>query len=90
MKAAGKFTIFGERQFLGPLKMAQAKFEPFGEQIDLTEKSLERTGASKWLVWVGSSAFWAFAVTIIVARAVYFQPGIFDEFVRVVSLFRGF
>ena len=60
--------------------MEQAKFEPFGEPIELDEKVQPPTAASKWLMRIGAGVFWALALTIIVARGAYFEPGIFDGF----------
>lgn len=60
--------------------MEHAKFEPFGEPIELDEKVQPETAASKWLMRIGAGVFWALALTIIVARGVYFEPGIFDGF----------
>jgi hypothetical protein len=60
--------------------MEHAKFEPFGEPIELDEKVQPETAASRWLMRIGAGVFWALALTIIVARGVYFEPGIFDGF----------
>jgi hypothetical protein len=63
--------------------MEHAKFEPFGEPIELDEKVEPQTAASKWLMRIGAGVFWALALTIIVARGLYFEPGIFDGFGQV-------
>jgi hypothetical protein len=65
--------------------MERTKFEPFGEQVDLADSAEVQGSASRWLMWVGSTVFWTLAGTIVVARAIYFDPGIFDGFARAVA-----
>jgi hypothetical protein len=65
--------------------MERSKFEPFGEEVNLADSG-ERLGrASGWLMGLGTGLFWALAGTIVVARAIYFDPGIFDGFARAVA-----
>src|SRR5437764_915591 len=75
----GNFTRF-KRTKRRVVHMEHAKFEPFGEPIELDGKVRPETAASKWLMRIGAGVFWALALTIIVARGVYFEPGIFDGF----------
>ena len=68
--------------------MERLKFEPFGERLT-QEDSLRRGGrASKWLLWSGSAAFWSLVVAIVLARAAYFEPGVFS-FDRLATLARA-
>ena len=69
--------------------MEREKFEPFGESVDL-ESLRVPSGASRWLTLVGSSVFWVLATAIVGARAVYFEPGIFDGFKEVIAFLQGF
>lgn len=68
--------------------MERTNFEPFGEHIELRERRREQTKSSKWLLWIGSSLFWTTAVSIVVMRAIYFEPGIFDQFIRAAAFIR--
>jgi hypothetical protein len=54
-------------------------FEPFGERLGV-EKIEQRSRASRTLTRVGAGLFWTLAAVIVTARAIYFQPGIFDGF----------
>jgi hypothetical protein len=65
--------------------MEATKFEPFGEEVSLAESTEAPSHASGWLMRVGTGLFWALAGTIVVARAIYFDPGIFDGFARAVA-----
>jgi hypothetical protein len=65
--------------------MERTKFEPFGEEVNLAETVRAPSAASGWLMRIGTGVFWALAATIVVARAVYFDPGIFDGFAHVVA-----
>jgi hypothetical protein len=65
--------------------MSGKNFEPFGESVDLPEGTPSQSGAARRLTAAGSSIFWLLAVTIVVARAAYFQPGLFDSFEKVVA-----
>ncbi|MBV9462433.1 MAG: hypothetical protein JO141_33650 [Bradyrhizobium sp.] len=65
--------------------MERTKFEPFGEEVNLAESAEVESRASRWVMWVGSALFWTLAGTIVAARAIYFDPGIFDGFARAVA-----
>jgi hypothetical protein len=69
--------------------MERTKFEPFGEQVNLAGSAEVGGGASGWLKWIGGGLFWTLAGTIVVARAIYFDPGIFDGFAHVVAFLQG-
>lgn len=63
--------------------MNQANYEPFGEAVNLSEKT--RSHASKVLTRAGATVFWILATLIVAVRGVYFEPGVFDSFGRVVA-----
>jgi hypothetical protein len=65
--------------------MERIKFEPFGEEVNLADSAEVQSCASGWLMRVGTAVFWTLAGTIVVARAIYFDPGIFDGFARAVA-----
>ena len=65
--------------------MESTKFEPVGEEINLAESAEAPSRATGWLMRVGGALFWALAGTIVVARAIYFDPGIFDGLSRAVA-----
>jgi hypothetical protein len=70
--------------------MHRLKFEPFGERL-AQEDGLRRGGsrASKWLLWTGSAVFWSLVAVIVLARAAYFEPGVFAGFDRIAALARS-
>jgi hypothetical protein len=40
-------------------------------------------------LWAGTGLFWSLVVAIVIARAVFFEPGVFDEFSRVAALVKA-
>jgi hypothetical protein len=54
-------------------------FEPFGERVSWSASQREEARALKW---VGCGLFWLLAGTIVVARAAYFSPDIYNGFDR--------
>jgi len=48
-----------------------------------------RSRASKYLLWTGTALFWSLVGAIVVARAVFFEPGVFDDFSRVATLVKA-
>jgi len=76
----------GKKQW--PIVMKRLEFEPFGEPL-AEEASLRPLGrASRWLLWTGSAVFWSLVVLIVVARAAYFDAGVFSGFDRIAALAR--
>jgi hypothetical protein len=72
-----------------PIVMKRLEFEPFGEPL-AEEASLRPVGrASRWLLWTGAAAFWSLVILIVVARAAYFEAGVFSGFDRVAALARA-
>jgi hypothetical protein len=66
--------------------MEHMGYEPFGERLMQGRNARPRSSVSKYLLWVGTGLFWSLVGAIVLARAAYFQPGIFDGFDRVVAL----
>ena len=66
--------------------MEHMGYEPFGERLVSERDSRPRSSVSRYLLWVGTGLFWSLVGAIVLARAAYFQPGIFDGFDRVVAL----
>jgi hypothetical protein len=66
--------------------MEHTGYEPFGERLVPQTDDRSRSPISKYLVWAGTGLFWSLIGAIVLARAAYFQPGIFDGFDRVVAL----
>ena len=58
------------------IMVRKPKFEPFGEPIAIAD--VARTPASRWLARAGAGIFWALVITIVVARAIYFEQGVFN------------
>ena len=58
--------------------MSQSAFDPFGEPVPVIDASVASERTSRWLKTAGTSVFWALVVTIVVARAAYFEPGVFN------------
>ncbi|WP_036048821.1 hypothetical protein [Bradyrhizobium sp. Tv2a-2] len=54
-----------------------SKFDPFGEPVTMADTA-ESARASRWLTRTGASVFWALVIAIVAARAVYFEPGVFN------------
>jgi hypothetical protein len=65
----------------------RTRFEPFGEEVNLAISADAPNRASVWLMRIGSLLFWTLAGSIVVARAAYFDPGIFDAFGRAFAFF---
>ena len=58
---------------------------PLGKKLTSRNSAGVESGASGWLMRLGTAVFWTLAGTIVVARAIYFDPGIFDGFARAVA-----
>ncbi len=69
--------------------MDRLGFEPFGERLVSEKDTRQRSRASKYLLWAGTAMFWSLVGAIVVARAAFFEPGVFDGFSRVATLARG-
>ena len=58
--------------------MSQPAFDPFGEPVPTAEPSAGSRRAAKWLKSGGTGIFWMLVMAIVLARAVYFEPGSFS------------
>ncbi len=61
-----------------------SRFDPFGEQVAMADTA-ESTRGSRWLTRTGAGLFWALVIVIVVARAVYFEPGVFNGLDRALA-----
>ena len=68
--------------------MEPLNFEPFGERLTQDNNLRPDDRASRWLMRIGSTVFWSLVVTIVAARALYFDPAVFAGFDRLASLAR--
>lgn len=68
--------------------MSQPAFDPFGEPVPTADPSAGSHRAAKWLKSGGTGIFWVLVAAIVLARAVYFEPGSFS-FDRVVAWVQG-
>ena len=85
---AGNDDIPSRIQWIGPA-MERANFEPFGERLAPGRDDRPQSRASKYLLWAGTGLFWSLVGAIVLARAAFFEPGVFDGFSRVASLAKG-
>jgi ABC-type branched-subunit amino acid transport system permease subunit len=58
--------------------MSPPAFDPFGEPVPSADPLTAPQGASKWLESAGISLFWGLVGMIVLARALYFEPGAFS------------
>ena len=66
--------------------MDRLRYEPFGERLAPEGEARPASRASKYLLWAGTGLFWSLVAAIVIARATFFEPGIFDGFSRVARL----
>ena len=66
--------------------MERLEFEPFGERLVPGTVSRQKPQASGLLLRVGTGLFWLLVGGIVLARATYFESGIFDGPARVVTM----
>jgi hypothetical protein len=69
--------------------MERFNFEPFGERLTQQDRLRQDGRASKWLLRIGSTVFWSLVAAIVLARAAYFDPGVFAGFDRLAGLVRS-
>jgi len=62
--------------------MERLRYEPFGERLAPEREAGPASRASKYLLWASAGLFWSLVVGIVLARAVFFEPGVFDSFSR--------
>jgi hypothetical protein len=51
------------------------QFDPLTKPNALADTAVSRERASTRLMWLAASAFWSLVFAIVVARAIYFEPG---------------
>ena len=68
--------------------MSQPAYDPFGEPVPAVAPAIASDRPAKWLKSAGTSVFWALVAGIVLARAVYFDPGSFS-FDRAVAWVQG-
>lgn len=66
--------------------MERTGFEPFGEQLASATVAEPKSRASKLLLRTGTGLFWSLVAAIVLARAAFFEPGVYDSFSHVASL----
>ena len=69
--------------------MDRLRYEPFGERLAPEGDPAPASRASKYLLWAGTSLFWSLVAAIVIARAVFFEPGVFADFSRVAALVKA-
>ena len=66
--------------------MERVRYEPFGERLTPEgQEAGSRSRASRYLLWTGTGLFWSLVAAIVLARAAFFEPGVFDGFSRVAA-----
>jgi hypothetical protein len=66
--------------------MERTGFEPFGEPLVSATDTQPQSRASKLLLRAGTGLFWSLIAAIVLARAAFFEPGVYDGFSRVAAL----
>jgi len=62
--------------------MERLRYEPFGERLAPEREAGPASRTSRYLLWAGTGLFWSLVAGIVLARAAFFEPGIFDNFNR--------
>ena len=58
--------------------MSPPAFDPFGEPVPTADSAAAPAHTSKWLKSAGIGLFWGLVGVIVLARAMYFEPGVFS------------
>lgn len=69
--------------------MERVRYEPFGERLAPEREAGPALRASRYLLWAGTGLFWSLVAGIVLARAAFFEPGVFDGFSRFAAYARG-
>jgi len=85
--SAGNDDIFLANQRIGRA-MERLRYEPFGEHLAPVGRAAP-SHASKYLWWAGAGLFWSLVGGIVIGRAIFFEPGVFDDFIRVASIVKA-
>jgi hypothetical protein len=86
--SAGRADICLGNQPIGRA-MDRLRYEPFGERLAREGDAAPPSRASRYLLWAGTGLFWSLVGAIVIARAVFFEPGVFDDFSRVAALVKA-
>jgi hypothetical protein len=70
-------------------RMERLRYEPFGERLAPEGEARPASRASRYLLWAGTGLFWSLVGAIVLARAAFFEPGVFDSFSRVAAYARA-
>jgi hypothetical protein len=73
---------FRQIQGVAGFHFPMPRFEPFGETVSWRDAQPQQ---SRTLKWAGVGIFWLLAGTIVVARAAYFNPDIYNGFDRAIA-----
>jgi len=68
--------------------MERLRYEPFGERL-ASEGDAAPSRVSKYMLWAGIGLFWSLVGAIVIGRAIFFEPGVFDDFSRVAALVKA-
>jgi hypothetical protein len=79
-----RFTTLGFVSHLAKIMIEPSKFDPFGEPVAMAD-TVEPARASRWLTRTGAGLFWSLVIAIVAARAVYFEPGVFNSLDRALA-----
>jgi len=69
--------------------MDRLRYEPFGERLAAEGQERPASRASRYLLWAGTGLFWSLVGAIVLARAAFFEPGVFDGLSRVAAYARA-
>ncbi|CAN7460047.1 hypothetical protein LJR220_004158 [Bradyrhizobium sp. LjRoot220] len=58
--------------------MSPPAFDPFGELVPTAEPAVAPDRGPNWLKSAGIGLFWGLVGIIVLARAMYFEPGAFS------------
>ena len=58
--------------------MSPPAFDPFGEVVPTADSAAAPERGSDWLKSAGVGLFWSTVGIIVLARAIYFEPGAFS------------
>ena len=65
-----------------------SKFDPFGEEVAMADAAAPARD-QRWLTRTGAGLFWTLVIAIVAARAVYFEPGVFNGLDQALAFARG-
>ena len=66
--------------------MGTPEVDPLVTPDALADTAISRGRVSTRSIWIAASAFWLLVFTIVVARAIYFEPGAGGDFSGIFAL----